>query len=210
MIIVKSTGLAGAWRESLKELMKNGHETSELLKEDTLVIEIEKPNTKLFDELYPVDKKQIEIYREYIIRGGVAPERKVGTSSLYYCRLHDFEGVDQLEWVITALKTDKESKRAMISFWAPNLDNNLDNSVPCMQIIWFKIVKGKLEMHCHMRANDAYDKLLTNLNVAQALQEHVAHALNLRVGKYLHFVDSFHIYNEDENAVKELLSKLGE
>ena len=34
MIIVKSTGLASAWRESLKELMKNGHETSELLKQE--------------------------------------------------------------------------------------------------------------------------------------------------------------------------------
>lgn len=59
---------------------------------------------------------------------------------------HYFE-IDQLESLITLLKKDKETRRAVITLYGPkDLTNNVSMDIPCNTTIFFKIRNSKLDI----------------------------------------------------------------
>ena len=103
---------------------------------------------------------------------------------------------DQVEKVIEVLQKDPESRRAVLQMWDARSD--LDSSskdIPCNTNIYFKIRNQKLQMTVCNRSNDmiwgAYGANAVHMSV---LQEYVAKALNVEMGEYYQFSDSFHVY----------------
>jgi thymidylate synthase len=65
----------------------------------------------------------------------------------------------------------------------------------------------KLEMVTNMRSNDAFLGLPHDIFSFTMLQEIVARALSVELGKYKHTVGSLHIYDDDRDAARQFLGE---
>jgi thymidylate synthase len=61
---------------------------------------------------------------------------------------------------------------------------------------YFRLRDGKLELHSHSRANDAYRLLLLDMQLASCIHHEAAKRLDVEMGTYIHFSDSLHFYNQ--------------
>ncbi|MCX6706849.1 MAG: thymidylate synthase [Candidatus Woesearchaeota archaeon] len=216
MINIQARTLAEAWKKGFIELYDKGNKMDdpEILKDDMLIAEISEPLSEneadYLHPIFPMKKDVLDAYNDYIVLG-VNADKVLPEHALYHSRIFSFPAGDntfnQINSVIEKLKKDPFSKRAQISMWSPEIDPD-ERKVPCIQIIWFRVENGKLVMHVHMRACDAYKKFLMNLNICAALMSHVSKSIGVMPGKYVHFVDSFHIYKEDEGQINKAIHDL--
>ncbi|HEX9804123.1 MAG TPA: thymidylate synthase [Candidatus Dojkabacteria bacterium] len=153
-----------------------------------------------------MSKTDIEYINNHLVYG--TDEEKVihDWTKLYRKRLVNDE-INQIEEIINYLKEKPQGKRAQASIWQQDKDLYGDIG-PCLQILWFQIVENRLELHVHMRASDAYGKLLMNINEFCALQRFVANELGIDTGKYYQFVDTCHINESDLEKVSKIIPQL--
>jgi thymidylate synthase len=101
---------------------------------------------------------------------------------------------DQLRWVIAMLKERPSTRRAVIPIFS-EADTQEDHSeVPCTCTLQFLVRSGRLELITHMRSNDAYLGLASDVFAFTMIQEIVARSLGVEIGTYKHLVGSFHLY----------------
>jgi len=205
MIIIKAENSNEAWRKTLVEIFKSGVDTDnqKYYKDELTLIEIDNPKLMTPDELFPMDKTDLEIIYKYITSG--EHENKVihEWSKIYRHRIYD-QPNSQFDFFIKKLKEKLPVGETQISIWDKSLDQT-SKITPCTQIIWGRIKHGKLEFHVHANSSNAYNKLLLNIQEFIAMQNYVADILKVQVGKYFHFIDSCHIYHDDLEKVKELV-----
>lgn len=91
------------------------------------------------------------------------------------------------------LKNNPLSKRAIINVWDDS-QSDLSHKAECLVYLLFRKTGNGLDMHVHMRANDALSKALLNFHIFSATHRFLATCLNENVGQYLHVTDSYHIY----------------
>ena len=100
---------------------------------------------------------------------------------------------DQVAAAIDRLKKVPYTRRAQAVTWQVWNDMSIDDPA-CLQRLWFRISGGRLHMNCHIRSNDAYKAAFMNMYAFTELQRHVAEAVGVEPGEYIHIADSFHIY----------------
>ncbi len=125
----------------------------------------------------------------------------------YHQRLTSYEGVDQLDYIINDLKRSSYSRRAQAILWDPDRDPGAKHP-PCLQRMWFRVVRNRLNMNIHMRSNDLYKATFSNMIAFYEVQKLVASKLDLAVGKYCHIADSLHIYGSYFEEVKAFFESL--
>lgn len=111
-----------------------------------------------------------------------------------------------LERVVETLRKKPLSKRAIADVW--NYSTTGRRDTPCLVYLWFRIDRDQVLCHVHMRANDAYKKLLMNFHLLCAAHRWVADSLNLEAGEYTHFCDSLHFYKIDRVEIDRLYSSI--
>lgn len=104
---------------------------------------------------------------------------------------------------LNMLKKNYSTKKAIIVLSEHPKPKN--GEVPCMVSLTPRIINGKLNLSCHMRANNAYRILLMNIFINLAIQREFAKKLEIPCGKYYHFVDSLHIYKKDLKKIDNYL-----
>lgn len=117
----------------------------------------------------------------------------------YGPRLHD-----QLPLVLRRLATDRDTRQAVATIWRPSDLAQPSRDVPCTVSLSWTIRDGVLDMHTHMRSNDAWLGMCYDVPIFTALQRSLAHVLNIGTGVYVHNVTSLHIYERDLDATKRL------
>ena len=118
------------------------------------------------------------------------------------------EKYNQLENVISTLKNNKNSRRAVIQlFDCADLDGERRNEIPCTCTLQFMIRNSRLDMYTHMRSNDAYKGLPHDIFAFTMLQEILSLLLNVNLGEYYHTVNSLHLYRDDEENVRTYLDE---
>jgi len=204
MIHIQEDTVSQAWRKAVTQLRDTPTHTTEekYFKDTPATITIERPLENRYDSDFPMSHEKIKAYRQFILTGK-SSKLVEQEHALYHTRIFDYENNNQVHYVINKLRENPLSKRAIISLWAPNIDQTKDK-VPCMTLLWFRIINQKLNVHAHMRANDAYGKLLMNLNLTTELQKHIAAALKVEPGTYHHLVSSLHLYTRDEKKIRLL------
>lgn len=110
--------------------------------------------------------------------------------------------------VVQILRNNRDSRRAVVQiFDHADLKNVID--VPCTTSIQFLARAGELNLVVSMRSNDAYLGLPHDVFAFTMLQEIVACQLGLTLGRYVHFVGSMHLYEENMTQIDRYLDVEG-
>ena len=112
----------------------------------------------------------------------------------------------QMDYIYQLLKREPISRRAVISIYNQNDQNkDLTFDVPSTVCLQFLLRKNKLSLICYMRSNDFWNGLPFDVGIFGFLQEVMASWLKVKLGTYIHFVGSAHIYLKDLQKVKKFL-----
>lgn len=112
---------------------------------------------------------------------------------------YQWERGGQLDYVISELKHNPNSRRAVISIYDGKENDIYALDTPCTLAITFTIEDEKVDMHVHMRSNDLVFGFCNDQYCFSKLQELVARELNRNVGQYHHSVVDMHIYKRHWN-----------
>ena len=125
----------------------------------------------------------------------------------YGPRLFQWRGLNQFEEVTELLRRRSDSRQAVIQlFEGSDLKGNYKD-IPCTCTLQFMIREDKLNLITHMRSNDAHLGLPHDVFCFTMLQEIMARALGIDIGKYKHFVGSLHIYKKDIPIIQGFLDE---
>ena len=110
----------------------------------------------------------------------------------------------RLQAVIDLLKTDPDTRKAVLSIFDPSLDSeNYDGSrrIPCSMYYDFLLRdngRGKqLNIYYHQRSSDFTNHFGDDVYLAWRLMEYVASKVNAKIGYLYHTIDSLHVYKKD-------------
>ena len=118
-----------------------------------------------------------------------------------------FPRVNQIEYIKEKLKEIPYSRRAQAITWRPLVDP-YHNDPPCLQRIFMRIKDGKLMMQTTWRSRDLFRAWEANVNGMIRIQKHVADELGVKMGHYLDFSNSLHIYGNTIVEVKDILNRM--
>lgn len=116
-------------------------------------------------------------------------------------------GVDQIRAAYEALAAKPDSRQVVLQIWDPAGDLPMKagrprgEDVPCNLCSLLKVRQGRLEWVQVMRSNDLILGLPHNFVQFTMLQELVASWLEVKIGTYVHYSDSLHVY---ERQLKDL------
>lgn len=106
-------------------------------------------------------------------------------------------GKNQIVWAIDALRRDPTTRRAVINMWDPREDWIASKDIPCNTNIFLRNRSGYLDMMVNCRSNDiiwgAYGANAVHMSM---LQEFIAFALGVRIGRYYQNSWNFHAYKD--------------
>lgn len=155
---IRPTGYDGKWQELI----------------DLIAIVTDEPIDFYFPEpnYLPIDRNFLEEYVSQILDD--APNRE-GVKYTYGQRLRSWFGRDQIQQVINKLVADIDSARAVMSLWDASHDHN--DSPPCLNHIWVRIVDNQLSLTATFRSNDMFSAWPANAMGLRELQRHIYNAI---------------------------------
>jgi len=171
----------------------------------------------------PAGIEDLEIYNQEVLYGvhnnWIAPEEGRWEYT-YNERLFDYkvkeDTFNQIQIVIDKLSEVPFTRRAQAVTWQVWQDNFCYDPA-CLQRMWFRIVERDgekyLNMNITMRSNDAFKAAFMNMYAFTELQNFVAKEISkkrmeeIKVGRYVHYADSFHIYGSYFNEFEGFLER---
>jgi thymidylate synthase len=136
--------------------------------------------------------------RNFTDRADVA---ELGGARSYARRLRDYDGRDQVAWVIDRLRADPETRSATITTFQPLSDTSY---IPCVSLLDFWRFDGALELVVYAHSLDFGKKAYGNLVELARLQHEVADAVGLPVGALVVHAKSAHVYEPELEAMRRL------
>ena len=125
---------------------------------------------------------------------------------IYGVQWRNFNGEDQLENLISGLKKDPNGRRHIISSWNPPELKNM--SLPaCHAFSQFFVSDKKLSCQLYQRSCDMFLGVPFNIASYSLLTHMLARECKLDVGKFIHSMGDFHIYEEHFDQVKTQLTR---
>lgn len=121
---------------------------------------------------------------------------------------HHFR-IDQIATVIEALRKDPGCRRQVIGIWDAGHDLGLGTKdLPCNLAVHFMRRNGALDMTVFNRSNDmVWGAYGANAVHFSFLQEFVAIAADMPIGKYYQVSDNFHAYTNTLDKVKGIVEQ---
>jgi thymidylate synthase len=221
---VAGDGIARAWENSLVALHRDGCRIrTQYDKPDdppsldaTMLMTIEDPlREPMIHKDFPGGPEDLQEYvmevlegiKDHLVRtpGDAADTRWEYT---YHQRLFAYAPpggapVDQIETLCRKLAEAPHTRRAQAITWKVWEDNDCYDPA-CLQSVWCRILEEGgvpwLSMNVRFRSNDAYKAAFMNVFALVQLQRRIAARVSelagreVRVGRYVHVVDSYHIY----------------
>ena len=128
----------------------------------------------------------------------------------YHQRLFGYDGAtrngafDQIDMLAEKLAKTPYSRRAQAITWKVWEDNDCYDP-PCLQSIWCRVLPEtngdwRLNTNVRFRSNDAYKAAFMNMFALIMLQQQIAQRIsvlsgeNVKLGRYVHQADSYHLY----------------
>ena len=202
--VVESRSLGEAWLDVSRAILDSGAPgtwgplaTIELQRV-TVVVEGPDPADPLIAELG--DPEWLAWMAANFSDGADVAE--LGGAKSYAVRLFDYEGRDQIAWVVERLRADPAARDAAVTTFMPLTDTSY---VPCVSLLDFWLPDGAVELLVYAHSLDFGKKAYGNLVELARLQQRVAGELGVPVGRLVVHVKSAHVY-ESERALMERLA----
>ena len=128
---------------------------------------------------------------------------ELGSARSYARRLRDYDGRDQVTWVVEKLRADVETRSATITMLQPLDDTSY---IPCVSLLDFWRARGPLELVVYAHSLDFGKKAYGNLVELARLQHEVAAAVDVPVGSLVIHAKSAHIYEPELDTMRRLTS----
>lgn len=197
-IKAKSIGLG--IEAAMKALLENGVEQdrenqdrADKTKEIQLCLDIEDPCSEpAISRSIVTDLKGLAKYDHEFLDGTGDED---GWKYTYHALYSQF--YDQL---IAELKRNIHTRRACIAMGQGDI--NFSEDPPCMQLMMFNYVGGKLEMTIVFRSNDGVKAFPMNIHAVEMLHQKVALELEVPVGPLHYIANNFHAYSKDYHTLE--------
>ena len=205
MVVVETRSLGDAWLEVSRRILADGRDTAydglttKELALLTLVVEEPDPADGLIASLADPD------WLDWMRRNFTEPHdvAELGGARSYARRLRDYEGRDQVAWVIERLRSDPETRSATITTFQPLTDSTY---IPCVSLLDFWRVDAALELVVYAHSLDFGKKAYGNLVELARLQQEVAREVGLPVGRLAIHAKSAHVYEPEFEAMRRAAS----
>ena len=122
-------------------------------------------------------------------------------------------GYNQYKWALDSLSKDKDSRQAVLHFNNPSHQWSRNKDFVCTMYGIFHIRENRLDFTVTMRSNDAILGTPADVAFFTCLQQQMLSHLqvlkysNLKLGKYTHIVNSYHLYDKHFKLVEEMLNE---
>ncbi len=204
MIAVETQTLGDAWLETSRRILEDGDDASydglatrELAVMTITVAEPDEHDPKI---AALADPEWLEWMHANFTRPDDVVE--LGGARSYGARLRDYEGRDQIAWVVERLRNDPKTRSATITTFEPLTDTTY---IPCVSLLDFWRPDGDaLDLVVYAHSLDFGKKAYGNLVELARLQAEVARGVTAPVGSLTIYVKSAHVY-EPELALMERL-----
>jgi thymidylate synthase len=227
VLYVESDCIARGWEQSLIELNRNGCNVRTQYDKDgdppskdcTMILTINEPLSEpMIHKDFPGGPLELQEYvmemcegiKDHLMRN---PEDPTDTrwEYTYHRRFFSykapgFKPFDQIEAMCRKLAEAPHTRRAQAVTWEVWGDNDCFDP-PCLQSVWGRIIeeKGELSLstNARFRSNDAYKAAFMNIFALIQLQKIMAERISqisgkaIKVGRYCHMADSYHIYGSN-------------
>jgi hypothetical protein len=118
-------------------------------------------------------------------------------------------GYDQLAEIISQLKTNPNSRQAVLQMWGAGKDDLRQlTPKPCNLVASFHIHNGVLDMTVFNRSNDLiFGCLGANAVHFAILQEYIASMIGVKIGTYYQITTNLHLYEDHLIELNERIDK---
>ena len=121
-------------------------------------------------------------------------------------RTHDNRSIDQIDKLITDLKTNPDSRRLIVSAWNVAEIENM-KLPPCHCFFQFYVANNKLSCQLYQRSADIFLGVPFNIASYALLTLMIAKVVNLKPGEFVHTLGDAHIYSNHFDQVNEQLTR---
>lgn len=125
---------------------------------------------------------------------------------VYGKQWRDFNGVDQLKELVYSIMTNPNSRRLMVSAWAPHEMNEMVLP-PCHYAFQVYINNGVIDLMWQQRSADVFLGLPYDITMYGLLLEMLARGANLKPGKLIGQLGDCHLYNNHLEQAMEYLER---
>lgn len=203
MELIEQTTLGTGWLEACRRILARGTDetydgivTKELALL-VLVIDAPDPEDKTIAAL--ADPAWLDWMRSNFTE--LDDVADLGGARSYARRLRDYDGRDQIAWVVDRLRADPTTRSATITTLQPLGDTSY---IPCVSLLDFWRVGGPLELVVYAHSLDFGKKAYGNLVELARLQHEVADEVGVPVGRLVVHAKSAHVYEPEFEIMRGL------
>ena len=190
------------------------HELLWFISGDTNIKYLVDHNVKIWNEWpYETFKKSadynnetIDEYVEKIKTDDKFSERYGNLGPVYGAQWRNFNGVDQIKFILDQIKNNPNSRRMILSAWNPAEIKDMALP-PCHTLIQFYVSEGKLSLQLYQRSADIFLGVPFNIASYALLLMMFAQVTNLEVGEFVHTLGDAHIYSNHFEQIELQLSR---
>lgn len=125
---------------------------------------------------------------------------------VYGSQWRNFNGVDQIEYIINTLKTNPDSRRMVLSAWNPAEIGQM-MLPPCHTLIQFYVVDNKLSLQLYQRSGDVFLGIPFNIASYALFLMMVAQVTGFELGSFVHAIGDAHIYTNHFDQINLQLTR---
>ena len=128
---------------------------------------------------------------------------------VYGKQWRDFNGFDQLSWLIDEIKRNPNSRRLIISAWNASEIEEMAKagSPPCHTLYQFYVIDNKLSSQLYQRSADVFLGVPFNIASYALLTMMIAQVCELELGDFVHTFGDAHLYSNHFAQTEELLGR---
>ena len=227
VLTAEGDSIARAWENSLVTLYESGGSLATEYdrsgdppsKDATMILTVGDPLCEPmihkalpggFEDLQEYVMEVLEGIKDHLVRDPNDPT-DTRWEYTYHQRLFRYDvptltPIDQIERLVGRLADAPHTRRAQAITWKVWEDTHCYDPA-CLQSIWCRITEASgervLSMNVRFRSNDAFKAAFMNLFALVQLQKEIAARITdvsgqpVRLGRYCHMADSYHIYGKD-------------
>ncbi|MEQ1770649.1 MAG: thymidylate synthase [Devosia sp.] len=114
--------------------------------------------------------------------------------------------IDQIDKVITSIRTKPDSRRHIVSAWNPAEVDEMALP-PCHCLFQFYVASGKLSCQLYQRSADIFLGVPFNIASYALLTQMVAQVTGLKPGEFIHSFGDVHLYSNHFDQAREQLRR---